>query len=65
MQWNEANCLFKKFKAILKQIETDVQDAENDAKTPVFRYKMIYRMLSASQNEINDEITKLATILNK
>jgi len=60
MQWNEANCLFKKFKAILKQIETDVQDAENDAKTPVFRYKMIYRMLSASQNEINDEITKLA-----
>jgi hypothetical protein len=63
MLWNEANCLFKKFKAILKQIETDVQDADNDAKTPVFRYKMIYRMLSASQNEINDEITKLATIL--
>ncbi len=63
MLWNEANCLFKKFKAILKQINADVQDAENDAKTPVFRYKMIYRMLSASQNEINDEITKLATIL--
>jgi hypothetical protein len=57
--WNEANCLFDTFKAILTQIEKDVQDA----KTPVFRYKMIYRMLSASQNEINDEITKLATIL--
>lgn len=59
MQWNEANCLFDTFKAILTQIEKDVQDA----KTSVFRYKMIYRMLSASQNEINDEITKLATIL--
>jgi hypothetical protein len=62
--WNEANCLFNKFKAILAQITKDVQDFEKDAKTPVFRYKMIYRVLSASQNEINDEITKLATILN-
>ena len=61
--WNEANCLFNKFKAILAQITKDVQDFDKDAKTPVFRYKMIYRMLSASQNEINDEITKLATIL--
>ena len=61
--WNEAKCLFHKFKAILARITTDAHTLEKDAKTPVFRYKMLYRMLSASQNEINAEITKLATIL--